>query len=86
MGDWADKKAAEIYLSGNIDEGIDLSFTAAALRQARLDALEEAAKEANRGFTQMPADIDDWYKGYFAGCDESAAAIRALKEKQPECG
>ena len=38
-----------------------------ALRQARIDALEEAARAA---------------EGY-VGCDNIAAAIRALKGKQP---
>jgi hypothetical protein len=64
MSDWADEKAMELLAFG-MDED-DVADVAAALRQARLDALEEAARELES-----------------FGAHGGAAAIRALKEKQP---
>ena len=65
MIDWADKTAIEVFRAQNGDVG--LIDVADALRQARMDALEEAARAA---------------EGY-VGCDNIAADIRALKDKQP---
>lgn len=65
MIDWADKTAIEMFSAQDGDVG--LIDVADALRQARMDALEEAARAA---------------EGY-VGCDNIAAAIRALKDKQP---
>ena len=65
MIDWADKTAIEMFSAQDGDVG--LIDVADALRQARIDALEEAARAA---------------EGY-VGCDNIAAAIRALKGKQP---
>lgn len=65
MTDWADKKAITVFSAQ--DGCVGLIDVADALRQARIDALEEAARAA---------------EGY-VGCDNIAAAIRALKDKQP---
>ena len=65
MIDWADKTAIEMFSAQDGDVG--LIDVADALRQARIDALEEAARAAEG----------------FVGCDNIAADIRALKDKQP---
>jgi hypothetical protein len=63
VADWADEKGLMIYEGyTNTPKGI-----AAALRQARLDALEEAESAAKM----------------YVGCERIAADIRSLKEKQP---
>ena len=77
MSDWADEKAehALCRLCNLIAVSRDdIATIAQALRQARLDALEEAAKEAE-GFDD-PFDEHDRGDGLFI-----ARAIRALKDK-----
>ena len=63
--DWADKKAIEVFSREAGCVGLD--DMADALRQARLDALEEAESAAKM----------------YVGCERIAADIRSLKEKQP---
>lgn len=84
MGDWADEKAEHALC--NLCNLIavsrdDIDTIAQALRQARLDALEEAAKVC---LHEIEQPFDEWSSGYKDGCEETAAAIRALKEKQPK--
>lgn len=74
MTDWADKKAMELLAPGmGVD---DVRDVAEALRQARIDALEEAARCAE----ELAAQSTKTHENPFA---EIAAAIRALKDKQP---
>lgn len=77
MSDWADEKAEHALCSLCNLIAVsrdDIATIAQALRQARLDALEEAAKEAE-GFDD-PFDEHDRGDGLFI-----ARAIRALKDK-----
>ena len=73
MGDWAESEARSLLVllfpSGHTQKSREL--VARHLRQARLDALEEAAHLFD-GFGDDPFTASS-----------IAAAIRALKEKQP---
>jgi hypothetical protein len=82
MSDWADEKAMELLAFGMDAE--DVADVAAALRQARIDALVEAASpQFLRPLVEEQAggEWDD------RTIDEDVAffstAILALKEKQP---
>ena len=72
MADWADEIACKLAAKCVTSAARkDLDVVAAALRQARLDALEEAGKLASSMHK----------KGQIG--DDIASAIRALKDKQP---
>ena len=82
MADWAREKAKTmIAFFTNHEDGIT-----AALRQARLDALEEAAKMAE-DFTGAMHTAHDMRIGIFPKQsymgEAISEAIRSLKEKQP---
>ena len=49
-----------------------------AIALIRAETLEEAAKVCEK---ELVGSFDQWSEGYNDGCKESAAAIRALKEK-----
>jgi hypothetical protein len=73
MSDWADEKAMELLAFG-MDED-DVADVAASLRQARRDALEEAARVAEKQ--------EDYTSPRPNGVlrRSIAAAIRRLKDK-----
>jgi len=83
VADWADKKAIEVFSKEAGCVGLD--DMAAALRQARLDALEEAAKICekqqaifrNAGYASLPSSS---FAERFA-CGKCAENIRLLKEE-----
>ena len=83
MGDWADEKAEHALC--NLCNLIavsrdDIAIIAAALRQARLDALGEARVAVIALIDRYP--IDSWDDGFNAGVRSAEYAIDALKEKQ----
>lgn len=82
MSDWADEKAKKIveWVFGSSDPR-DAQELAAALRKAREDALEEAARVAEMYPAAMIGGPDAYCRGHIAACTQNAAAIRALKEK-----
>ena len=49
-----------------------------AIALIRAEVLEEAAKVC---LHEIEQPFDEWSSGYKDGCEENAAAIRALKEK-----
>lgn len=53
-------------------------LTDAAIALVRDSALEEAAKVC---LDEIEQPFDEWSSGYKDGCEESAAAIRAMKER-----
>jgi hypothetical protein len=53
-------------------------LTDAAIALVRDAALEEAAKVC---LHEIEQPFDEWSSGYKDGCEESAAAIRAMKER-----
>lgn len=75
MTDWADKIATAMFRAQDDDVGpMDVADL---LREARLDALEEAA-----------ITVDELANQFWAGGEDivlldAATAIRALKERQP---
>lgn len=78
MSDWSDEAAEKVCVRFFGDWTLDeTEGVAAALRQARLDALEEAARAI---VTSAPEDCD---------CSECnlqrslAKLVRSLKERQP---
>ncbi len=79
MADWADKKAIEVFSKESGCVGLD--DMAAALRQARLDALEEVIKVIGRRIDNDPMDplLDEWNKAL----DIVILDIVALKDKSP---
>ena len=78
MTDWADDKAMLFSINADLDLGSDdRRKIAHLLRQARIDALEEAARLAE---TEAMGTANEGY--HFASLD-IAAAIRSLKDKQP---
>lgn len=77
MADWADDVAEKLCWA-DVGPFVSQDEVAAALRQARLDALEEAAK-ATEGYDWSP-------DSYYEGCDVIDLVVthlRSLKEKQP---
>jgi hypothetical protein len=79
VADWADKKAIEVFSKESGCVGLD--DMAAALRQARLDALEEVIKVIGRRIDNDPMDplLDEWNKAL----DIVILDIVALKDKSP---
>ncbi len=79
MADWADKKAIEVFSRESGCVGLD--DMAAALRQARMDALEEVIKVIGRRIDNDPMDplLDEWNRAL----DIVILDIVALKDKSP---
>jgi len=84
--DWADKKAIEVFRE--TDGCVGLGDMADALRQARLDALEEAAKICEkqqaifRSVEYAALQPHSSFAERFA-CGRCAENIRLLKEEAP---
>jgi hypothetical protein len=79
VADWADKKAIEVFSRESGCVGLD--DMAAALRQARMDALEEVIKVIGRRIDNDPMDplLDEWNRAL----DIVILDIVALKDKSP---
>jgi hypothetical protein len=77
MTDWADEIAKDLYENVMFPEDI-----AAALRKARADALEEAARAAESLFVHDTLVLGwSFQEAYSAGLNAAATTIRALKDK-----
>lgn len=74
MSDWADKEAESIELKLRWDNAYDRDKIAAALRQARSDALEEAMIKAYEARCERGTPWD-------LACVYIAEGIAALKDK-----
>jgi hypothetical protein len=56
----------------------------ARVKQARRDALEEAAREIDCAMRELFGDADEYKQGWNAGLEAGAAVIRALKGEGDE--
>jgi hypothetical protein len=81
VADWADKKAIEVFSRESGCVGLD--DMAAALRQARMDALEEAARIASTRGVYPELNVHNGGPEWYRHGQEIAAIIRDLKERQP---
>ncbi len=81
MADWADQEANE--LAGICGVQGDAWRIAEALRQARLDALEEAARIASTRGVYPELNVHNGGPEWYRHGQEIAAIIRDLKVKQP---
>ena len=71
-------KVCAVY-SANIVSGPQ-SAMRAAIALIRAETLEEAAKVC---LHEIEQPFDEWSSGYKDGCEENAAAIRALLKETP---
>jgi hypothetical protein len=79
VADWADKKAIEVFSKESGCVGLD--DMADALRQARIDALEEAARIASTRGVYPELNVHNGGPEWYRHGQEIAAIIRDLKEK-----
>ncbi len=82
MADWADQIASGIIVSVRHITSTRRNF-AAALRQARLDALKEAQNKIRLMAAMRPEAADEYDVGWDAAMFDAEVAIRSLEEKQP---
>ena len=81
MGDWADERAIEVFFKESGCVGLD--DMAAALRQARLDALEEAARIASTRGVYPELNVHNGGPEWYRHGQEISAIIRSLRDKSP---
>ena len=90
MADWADERAYRVVSATGLGLSGIGELIAAALRQVRADALEEAARVADAKADEWSTEwrrrrkVDSHLEGKSDGAHDCAAAIRALKESKDE--